>query len=706
MTAVAAATATAAAVPRVGPLSRFLASEASLPIVALVALNAADEFDTQTFTILGPEISAHFHVGAGFVGLMTALSLILGTVLSLPVGRLGDKRNRMQLAIAGAVCWGAFSLLTGAAWATWVLVVARLGSGLGKVVNAPVHGSLIADFYSPKARIKAFGLHALANVAGVVTAAAFIGLLFDLTGFRGPFFVLTIPTVVAIVLSYFVKEPARGVHENKDIVDTRSLADAARRLWAIRSLRYQWFGAAYTGGAILGIGPLVPFFLKDEFGVSPGGRGLITGAGVALSAIAVVGGTILMQRRLEASPGQALRLLVLSGFIACAAMVGIAVSPALVTAVLCIWIVVAVFAFVAPGLNAITALVAPPELRASAYAVGGIVALAGVPFALVGYAIGVQSSIRTALVVMAPVFLRGLFHFLTACKHLDDDVARLSGGASALAARAAVDPEGRGRAVLLEADGICVSYGGVQVLFDVGLHIYEGEILALLGTNGAGKSTILNAISGVTVPDAGNVWFDGEPITGEAPEHTAARGVVQVPGGKGIFPGLTVRENLQMGGFLLRRDRVTLAARTAEVLDLFPRLVERIDQPAGALSGGERQMLTLAQSFLLKPRLLLIDELSLGLAPAVVGELLESVRALNSAGCSVVVVEQSVNVALTLATRAYFMEKGEVRFDGLTHDLLARPDLLRSVFLEGAGAALSAGDAVAPPTRRAPRRIG
>jgi branched-chain amino acid transport system ATP-binding protein len=209
-------------------------------------------------------------------------------------------------------------------------------------------------------------------------------------------------------------------------------------------------------------------------------------------------------------------------------------------------------------------------------------------------------------------------------------------------------------------------------------------MVALLGTNGAGKSTTLNAISGIVEPDGGNVWFEGEGITGFAPEVTAARGVIQVPGGRGVFPGLTVAENLKMGSFLIRRDASLVAQRMDHVTELFPRLGERMGQKAGSLSGGERQMLTLAQSFVLQPKLLLIDELSLGLAPALVQELLEAVRRMNEEGITIVLVEQSVNIALTLADHAYFMEKGEVRFDGRTSDLLKRRDLLRSVFLEGA----------------------
>ena len=241
-------------------------------------------------------------------------------------------------------------------------------------------------------------------------------------------------------------------------------------------------------------------------------------------------------------------------------------------------------------------------------------------------------------------------------------------------------------APLLSCRGIDMAYGPVQILFGVDFDVAQGEIVALLGTNGAGKSTTLNAINGLVEPDGGNVWFGGVPITGEPPERTTARGIVQAPGGRGIFPGLTVEENLRLGAFLLRKDKALLTARLDEVLTVFPALTPLLQLRAGSLSGGQRQQLVLAQAFLLKPKLLLIDELSLGLAPVIVQELLTTVRRLNREGITVVLVEQSVNVALTLADRAYFMEKGQVRFEGPTAELLHRDDLLRSVFLGGAPA--------------------
>ena len=241
-------------------------------------------------------------------------------------------------------------------------------------------------------------------------------------------------------------------------------------------------------------------------------------------------------------------------------------------------------------------------------------------------------------------------------------------------------------APVLRCRGVDVAYGPVQVLFGVDFEVAEGELVAMLGTNGAGKSTLLKAVAGLVAPQRGTVELDGRDVSELGPEKTARAGVGLMPGGKGVFPGLTVEENLRLGGWLLRGDPSRLRTARDEALDLFPVLADRLAQPAGNLSGGEQQMLALAQAFLTRPRLLLIDELSLGLSPVVVGQLFEVVRSIHAAGTTVVVVEQSVNLALTLADRAVFMEKGEIRFTGPTAELLDRPDLLRSVFISKAAA--------------------
>ena len=239
---------------------------------------------------------------------------------------------------------------------------------------------------------------------------------------------------------------------------------------------------------------------------------------------------------------------------------------------------------------------------------------------------------------------------------------------------------------ILVCKGVDVSYGSVQILFGVDIEIARGEIVALLGTNGAGKSTLLKAVSQLVDPKGGQIIFDGQDITHIGAVKAAKSGIVQVPGGKAVFPTLTVAEHFRACTWLYaKEDDKEVSRRIEEVLDRFPRVRERWDQMAGNLSGGEQQQLALGMAFVAKPKLLIIDELSLGLAPTIVELLLNMVRAIHETGCTIILVEQSVNVALTVADRAYFMEKGEVRFSGPTAELLERGDILRSVFLEGAG---------------------
>ncbi|MBC7372888.1 MAG: ATP-binding cassette domain-containing protein [Frankiales bacterium] len=243
---------------------------------------------------------------------------------------------------------------------------------------------------------------------------------------------------------------------------------------------------------------------------------------------------------------------------------------------------------------------------------------------------------------------------------------------------------------LLSCRGVDVAYDKVQVLFGVDLDVERGEIVALLGTNGAGKSTLLKAVSGLVTPAAGQIVFDGVDITSADAVATAKQGIVQVPGGKAVFPTLTVAEHFTVGAWLFAdEDPAEVDRRTQEVLAMFPRLQERWGQLAGNLSGGEQQQLALGMAFVAKPTLLIIDELSLGLAPSVVAQLLDIVRRIHADGCTIVLVEQSINVALTIATKCYFMEKGEVRFSGPTAELLERDDILRSVFLHGASKGMS-----------------
>jgi ABC-type branched-subunit amino acid transport system ATPase component len=235
--------------------------------------------------------------------------------------------------------------------------------------------------------------------------------------------------------------------------------------------------------------------------------------------------------------------------------------------------------------------------------------------------------------------------------------------------------------LLLDIKGLRASYGAVEVLRGIDFSVAKGEIVALLGTNGAGKSTILRCISGLLPPDSGEVFFEGRDIAGVSTEETVRCGITQIPGGRGLLPNLTVEENLRMGAYPIRRDRAAVKAGFEKVYATFPRLAERRKQLAGFLSGGEGQMLAVGRALMLRPKLMMIDELSLGLAPLIVQQLVQTVREINETGVSMILVEQSANLALSITDHAYFIEKGVIRFDGSSRELLERDDLLRSVFL-------------------------
>lgn len=256
--------------------------------------------------------------------------------------------------------------------------------------------------------------------------------------------------------------------------------------------------------------------------------------------------------------------------------------------------------------------------------------------------------------------------------------------------------------VLLRCTDVNASYGSMQVLFGIDLVVQEGEILALLGTNGAGKSSLLKSITGLLPAQSGTITLDGRAIEADSTERIASHGLTMMPGGRGTFSSLSVTDNLRVAAWSLRRDRAAAAAARQSAFDLFPALATRSGVAAGNLSGGEQQMLSLAMAFLIRPRLLCIDELSLGLAPTAVAHLIEAVRDIHRQGTTIIIVEQSVNVALLVAERAVFLEKGQVRFSGPSAELLDRPDLLRAVFIGGASDQPVAANAAGRRKRASP----
>jgi branched-chain amino acid transport system ATP-binding protein len=237
---------------------------------------------------------------------------------------------------------------------------------------------------------------------------------------------------------------------------------------------------------------------------------------------------------------------------------------------------------------------------------------------------------------------------------------------------------------LLRVDGLEVRYGAIRALRGIRLEVHAAEIVTLIGSNGAGKSTLLRAISGMLPPAAGSVHFQGADVTGRRPELLVALGISHVPEGRRIFANLSVRENLQMGAYLRPE---TESAGLERVLGLFPRLRERLTQPGGTLSGGEQQMLAIGRALMAEPKLLLLDEPSLGLAPLLVQQIFGIIGQIHEQGTTVVLVEQNARQALAIAQRAYVLETGTLALEGAAADLARDPRVREAYLGEATGSA-------------------
>jgi len=249
---------------------------------------------------------------------------------------------------------------------------------------------------------------------------------------------------------------------------------------------------------------------------------------------------------------------------------------------------------------------------------------------------------------------------------------------------------------ILEVDSIDVFYGPIQALRGLSMRLDQGEMVALLGVNGAGKTTTLRTISGLLSPARGRVVIGGRDASDMPANRVVRMGVAHLPEGRELFPEMSVLENLHLGHWPARKDKAAEKRLTDQMMDLFPRLRERAGQAAGTLSGGEQQMLAVARALMSEPKLLLVDELSLGLAPIVVRQLFEAISEVNRLGTAVLLVEQFVHLALQYTSRAYVLARGEVAIHGVSSDLLASPDLMAAYLGE------SAAEAVPKPKR--PRR--
>jgi branched-chain amino acid transport system ATP-binding protein len=692
----------------------------TLPVIVLTAIYFFDEFDTAAFATLAPDIEKSFHISDGAFGALVIGNLSLLLLLAIPMSHYADRLPRRTFAVLLGVAAGVFSFCTGVVGSVLLMVLVRFGNGIGVASNTTIHNSLIADYYPAQQRGQAYSVHQSALYVGAVFGPAFAGVVSNSTGnWRYTFMLLTVPLVLVAVAAMRLPEPVRGGTDDLDAAlaarhaEPISLREAARTLLAVPTLKRQYTAYVFVGAGVVPLAFLLPFYMQRVYGVGTLGRGFI-GSGNALCNFAgiIVAGA-LTRRWFARHPGDPLRYAGAALVLVGVGLLGVALSPNLPTAIV-VGLVTSFFGgFYYPPFLQVQSVVSPARVRTLSFGFGALFLVAGVVgIWLLGLSVFKPAwnlsnrgfkDYRLALGALMPWWVIGGLTLASARRTVVGDMQKAlkTLGATVELQRALASA---GERALLMCSGVDVAYDKVQVLFDVDLEVRKGEIVALLGTNGAGKSTLLKAISGLVDPAGGAIYFDGRDVTHLDAVASTRLGIIQMPGGRSVFPTLTVDECLNLAGWMfVRRDPAHVAEATARARELFPVLRSRGDQLAGNLSGGEQQMLGLAMALIAKPTLLMIDELSLGLAPTIVGQLTDIVREIHAQGTTIILVEQSVNVALTLAQRAVFMEKGEIRFEGPTADLLQRDDILRSVFLEGAakGRSVAAGAGAA---RRGPAR--
>lgn len=676
------------------------------PLAALSLLGLIDAIDLHAFYVFGPELKRAFsltNVEVGLIGSLAGLAVVFG---ALPLASLATKRSRATIVKISAAAWAMLQIATGLVRGKFELGLVRTLRGLSDSSRQAVFLPLLADSYPPEGRNRIFGAYLSLATLGAVIGPGLIGVLggvLDLS-FRVVFPLTGALTLLAVLVAIRLRDPGYGRYDIDRIRSDLRRADTPRtmhddvelrfteafqRLLGIKTLYRILVGLAVVGVGIYGGGTFIILFVERQYGLDPFGRGVMLSVFGASSALGYAIGGKFGEGLFRRSPELVLQML---GILLAAYGVMLPISvfqPNIYLFSLAHSVAVATVAAVIPATFSLLSAIVPPRLRGYSFAVQGIYIgfFGGLLGSVLLGTIADRSGYKVALSLVVIPSLIGGWIMARAGSTFDADLKLLTDeiieDEKVQALRTSGSP-----LPLLEVGGCDFFYGRVQVLFDVGFVVEEGSIVALLGTNGAGKSTLLKVISGLGIPRRGTVRFRGQNVTYIGAERRLRLGIAHIPSGRPVFSTLSVVENLRTAGYSYGKDLDSIERGVNAAFELFPVLADRRNQRAGTLSGGEKQMVALARALILKPRLLCIDELSLGLAPAVVAELLEVVKRIHAQGTTVVLVEQSVNLALSVAERAYFMEKGEIKFSGAAKELLGREDLLRSVFLKGAAKGL------------------
>jgi ABC-type branched-subunit amino acid transport system ATPase component len=686
------------------------------PLVILFCIELLDQATQSAFNVLTPNVRDAFHLTDAGILLIVAIAGAAGLVCTLPVAVLADRIRRVPIALVGALVGAAFSIALGVAQTAVVAGVMLAGVSMGQAVIFPTHNSLLADYYPVKARPRVYSAHrsgiSIGAIAGVLIGAG----LAALSSWRTPFFVFALPIIVVVLIGLRLREPPRGHHEQVELSEQMlasergepvalgddvdipvepapSLGEAWRTVWKIGVLRRIFFALPFLAASIAGFTSLASLQYQQTFHLDAVHRAYLIAPIQVFDLIGLAVGAVIATRLARRDVSLVFRMLAIASLIAAGFAVLFALAPTVPIAFIGNAGIDASLAVVGPGVLASLSLAIPARVRSVGFSIGALFVLPGFLVLPIVGGIGDAVGFHYGLLMLVPVFIVGGLIVASAGSLIGRDIQNvwtsMRTRAQMLSDRAA------GKLPLLAVRDLAAGYDGVVVLDGVGIEIGEGEIVALLGTNGAGKSTLLRAIGGVVEADHGAIVFDGRDITHLPPDEIARLGVAQVPGGEGIFPTLTVEENLRAAAWQGRRQGRRDAELIEEALTRFPVLASRRSERAGNLSGGQQQMLGLAMALLTRPKLFLIDELSLGLSPLVVEELLGAIQSLRSSGTAILLVEQSMNVAVAVADRVYVMDSGMVRFAGPASELTAHPELLWSVYLKKAADSMLTGASAA-----------
>jgi branched-chain amino acid transport system ATP-binding protein len=691
-------------------LTRRLVGVSRWPLILLTIIYAIQVSDQYLLPSVFPYIKQEFGLSDTSLGVLSGsyfLVVVLGTV---PFGILADRKRRTRIIAWGTTAWGACMIWTGLSSSYPSVLLARTSLGISDPCDNPTSQSLLGDYYPVNQRSKVFGVYQTGQLFGFILLPVGAGMA-AAWGWRAAFFFFAVPGFIVSMLVWTLREPIRGTQDRKhqnivgdatrpSIYDTMTTRQAYREILKVRTFHASVWSSTIASLFYGGIGTWTVTYLVRYQNLSvPQGA-----SAVSLFAVGGLVGALVA--------GYLADWLIFIGFpsarILMAGACRVGVFPLMYVAftvhntpVMLIMFTIGAVVLTAsqPPLAAARLDVLHPSLRGRGTSLDALMqslasAASPVVFGILSDHIGLRGAFLTLIPLSA---LGGIVLLLFAVRSYSADERRVQAmvAAEAMAVSApsvisvdeppptsaVVDPSTAAaapkEAPLLSVDAIDVSYGMIQVLFGTSMSVRRGGCHALVGRNGVGKSTLLRSIAGLVDPTAGRISFLGTDLTGVPPEQRVKLGLTLVVGGKSTFPSLSVRDNLWIGAFPFAGDHDLIAARTDAVLEIFPNLVPRLGQTGGTLSGGEQQMVALARALMAGPELLLVDELSLGLAPMVTEELLRAIARIVELGTTVLIVEQSLRVALRMAEEVFFMERGEVQSLGRADQLGSVDDLVR-----------------------------